>query len=97
MHIYRHLFASDVFERYEEFMHVLFETYQGAGEDAKICSAVRGPKGDRTVHCSYEWSDAWSSIFTAKSEVASISEIQRAYFAVMEALTKSLGVTDADS
>lgn len=97
MHIYRHLFTSEVFERYGDLMDLLFETYQDAGEDAKIRSAVRGPDGDRAIHSSCEWSDAWSSMFAAKSKVAPISEIRRAYFAVMEALTKSLGVVDVDS
>ena len=92
MHIYRHLFEEDVYEAYDDFIHKLFETFQGPGEDAKIRSLVQGPDGDRTRHCSYQWQQAWTCRFTTDSTVPPHSEIQRKYFALMNAITKSLGV-----
>ena len=98
LHIYRHLYGPEVFANYQAFVRALFETYQGAGEDAKIRSVITGPDGDRTSHCTYEWQQKWSSWFSAPEDVLSHSEVRNRYFSVMNSLRRSLGAQrDRDS
>ncbi|OZB60646.1 MAG: hypothetical protein B7X39_09485 [Lysobacterales bacterium 14-68-21] len=89
--IYRHLFDDEVYEAYQTYIHVLFETFTGAGLDAKIRSNVNGPDGDRTSHCTYTWNSAWSGKFS-EEKVVGKSEVRKHYYALMAVIRKSLGV-----
>lgn len=91
-HIYRHLFDAEVFDTYEALARTLFDTFQGAGENAKIRSLIRGVDGDRTRHCTFEWQEAWSASFSPSTAAASYAEIRHRYYALMNALRASLGV-----
>ena len=93
VNIYRHLFEDDVYKAYQAFIHLLFETYTGAGLDAKIRSYVKGPDGDRTNHCAYKWESAWLQKFS-DTEVAPKSEVRKQYYRLMVALRNSLGVRE---
>ncbi len=91
MNIYRHLFDDQVYAIYQEFIQILFDTYTSPGHDAKILSTIKSSDGDRTVHCTYQWKDEWSSLFVPdKAEFKDI--IKAKYLELMSALTSSLGV-----
>ncbi|MDR5855500.1 hypothetical protein P9239_06330 [Caballeronia sp. LZ062] len=91
INIYRHLFSEDVYKAYQLYMEILFEPYVGSGQDAKIRSYIKGPDGDRTIHCNYEWDPGWSLKFMS-GNVARKQEIRRQYMLVMNAFRDSFGV-----
>ena len=93
LNIYRHLFEKEVYESYQAFIFVLFDTFQGAGEDAKIRSVISGTDGDRTNHCSYQWQPDWDNRFTVLEKVLPHSEVRQKYYALMNSLRKSLGAS----
>ncbi|WP_080381341.1 hypothetical protein [Burkholderia pseudomallei] len=88
--IYRHLFDEEIYGAYQSFIHALFETFIGAGLDAKIRSHIMGLDGDRTSHCAYTWNPAWSQKF-ATENVVEKKEVRNRYFRLMNALSASLG------
>ena len=92
INIYRHLFEEDVYRNYQTFIHLLFETYNGPGHDAKLRATVDGPDGDRRTQCNYEWDEAWRSIFSDSPQIASKSDVRSGYNELMKALTKAVGV-----
>jgi hypothetical protein len=61
LNIYRHVFEVDVYDTYQAYIHILFETYTSAGHDAKLRALVRSPDGDRRTDSGYAWSEAWDS------------------------------------
>jgi hypothetical protein len=91
INIYRSLFEDEVYNAYQTYIHLLFETFTGAGLDAKIRSNLRGPDGDRTIHCSYAWDPAWAQCFS-ETNVVSKSEVRKRYYSLMQELRLSLGV-----
>lgn len=93
LNIYRHVFEAEVYEAYQDYIHVLFETYNDAGHDAKLRALVRSPDGDRRTHGGYAWSEAWDGCFSAPEHAADKREVRDKYKALMAALTRSLGVT----
>jgi hypothetical protein len=90
--IYRHLLSEELFRAYNTYSHVLFTTYSGPGEDAKIRSLISGLDGNRRTHRNYEWDPAWENAFTASTFTADKQEIEETYFAVMEAFRRCLGI-----
>lgn len=92
MYVYEHLFDKDVYYAFREFMGTLFDTFQGAGVDAKIKSLVKGPDGDRTNHTTYTWQTDWESKFAEPSEAASLHEVEVRHAALVSALSRSFGV-----
>lgn len=92
MSVYRYLFDDEVYVLYESFIRTLFETYTGAGQDARIKSLIRCNDGDRTA-CDYPWKDEWSTRFSAPGKVASKDEIRDIYHELMSELTCSFGVS----
>lgn len=93
INIYRHVFDDEVYKAYQTYIHLLFETFTGAGRDAKIRSLVHGPDGDRTNHCTYTWDPVWNDRF-AEQNVASKEDVRDRYYALMDALRISLGVRE---
>jgi hypothetical protein len=91
INIYRHLFDDEVYNNYQSYIHLLFETYTGAGHDAKILSQFNGPDGDRTTHCTYKWDPSWTEKFSPKN-VATKEAVRKHYYQLMDSLRKSLGV-----
>ncbi|WP_323120552.1 hypothetical protein [Burkholderia alba] len=92
IHIYRHLFDDDVYLAYQGFIHALFETHAGAGQDAKIRSHVEGPHGDRSRHGSYAWNPAWTARFSSV-DVADREDVRLRYFRIMDRLRAALGAS----
>lgn len=79
INIYRHVFDDNVYSTYQAFIHTLFETYTGPGQDAKILSVVKSSDGDRTAHCNYQWKEEWSSLFLS-GKMNSKNEIRTKYY-----------------
>jgi len=92
MNVYRHLFDDEVYASYQEFTHLLFETYTDPGNDAKIRSVIHCSDGNRTKHSTYPWQEEWDASFTNADKVAPKSEVRTSYYTVMAALTNSLGI-----
>lgn len=90
LNIYRHLFDEEIYRAYQSFIHVLFERFVGAGQDAKIRSHIQGFDGDRTIHCAYTWNSSWSQKFSTEN-VVERKEVRKQYFKLMNALSVSLG------
>jgi hypothetical protein len=91
VNIYRHLLGEEFFQRYQSFIEMLFVTYTEPGHDAKIKSQMRGPDGDRTKDCKYEWDKAWESSFH-EAQVASKPQLKQQYHALMTAFKNSIGI-----
>ena len=95
--IYRHLFEADVYEAYQSYIHLLFETFIGPGHDARLRTKVKGVDGDRQYDGSYEWKAEWNDQFSTLDTIPSKNEIQRAYGALMSSLTRALGIQSNDA
>ena len=92
LNIYRHVFDAEVYEAYQGYIRTLFETYTGAGHDARLRALISSPDGHRAVNCTYSWNEAWTDCFTAPERAADKAEVRATYQALMAALTRSLGV-----
>ena len=92
LNIYRHVFEHEVYDAYQDFIGALFETYTGAGQDARLRALIFGPDGDRRSDCGYTWDEAWTVSFTEPGRAAGKPEVRAKYEALMAALTRSLGV-----
>jgi hypothetical protein len=91
VNVYRYLFDAEVYEAYEKYMGLLFETYTGPGSDAKIRAYIKAPDGDRTIHCTYEWDSNWVLRFS-DANIPSKEQVRLQYHKLMQALRDSLGV-----
>jgi len=94
MYVYGHLFEGELLRAYQNFMHTLFETYQGVGVDAKIRSVVRGPEGDRSTHLSEAWKPEWDTRFADPSREASLAEVRSKYNTLIREFSQSWGVRE---
>jgi hypothetical protein len=94
LNIYRHLFDDEVYERYQAFIHTLFETYSGPGHDARIRSVIDSPDGDgnRKRDGKYGWTSTWDAHFSDPAKKASNEDVRAGYERLMNELTRSLGV-----
>jgi len=95
--VYRFLFDGEVYKAYQAFLQVLFETYTGAGHDARILSVVRGRDGDREANATYVWLPDWTARFTTPDKIATKEEVFRRYQHLMARLTRSFGVEHDDA
>ncbi|MFG6430277.1 hypothetical protein [Roseateles sp. LYH14W] len=93
LNIYRHVFDAEVYDAYQDYIHVLFDTYTAPGHDARLRALIWGPDGDRRVDCGYTWDEGWMANFSAPGQAADKAEVRARYQAVMAALTRSLGVS----
>lgn len=89
IHVNKYLLESDVFEAYQKFVGALFELYNGAGEDAKIKTAVVSSDGDRRRSPSFKWDDAFSQCFSNR-HIASKADLVKLYDEVMKAQRKGI-------
>lgn len=97
MHIHRHLFDDAVFDSYQAFVGLLFQTYTGLGHDAKLRSAVVSRDGNRRERANYAWKAEWEApregLFADRNEAPIVDKpvVRAAYLLVMQELCKSLG------
>ncbi len=92
VNIYRHILGNEFYRQYQAFMHLLFKTYSGTGQDAKIKSDVSSSDGDRTKDATYDWDDNWNKNFVVSSESTSSNDIQEQYHKLMNVFQDSIGM-----
>ncbi|MBI5741585.1 MAG: hypothetical protein HZA16_12835 [Nitrospirae bacterium] len=92
VNIYRHLLGEEFFNEYQSFISMLFVTYTGPGHDAGIRSLIKGPDGDRSMNCNYNWEKGWEAVFTDSSEVLPKQKVRAQYFVMMDAFKNSIGI-----
>ncbi|MGQ3054566.1 MAG: hypothetical protein ACT6S0_22510 [Roseateles sp.] len=92
LNIYRHVFDAEVYEAYQDYIHILFETYTDIGHDARLRALIRSPDGDRRTDAAYAWIDAWDACFAEPGNAVDKRAVRDKYGALMAALTRSLGV-----
>ena len=92
INIYRFLFAENVYQAYQSFISLLFETYTAPGENAKIRSHIQSLDGNRISDCTYEWKPEWSDVFSKKN-IEDKNAVRKAYLHLMDELRISLGIT----
>jgi len=63
VNIYKHLLTNSFFAEYQNYMDLLFKTFTGPGQDARILSFIEGPNGNRRTDAKYEWKKEWNSLF----------------------------------
>lgn len=66
VNIYRQLLSEDFYQQYNDFIHLVFLTYTGAGKDALIRTSISGPDGDRREHSSYAWEENFAEFFSSQ-------------------------------
>lgn len=93
LNIYRHVFEPEVYDAYQDFIQVLFETYTGPGHDARLRALIWGPDGDRRTDCGFAWDEAWTASFSEPGQAVDKAQVRARYKALMAALTRSLGVS----
>ena len=95
--IYRHLFDVGVYDAYQAYIHLLFETFVGPGHDARLRTVAKGGDGDRKKDGLYDWKDEWDHQFAKPDKIPSKTEVRVAYGDLMSALTRALGVQSNDA
>ncbi|WIJ24239.1 hypothetical protein [Devosia sp. RR2S18] len=83
IHIYRYLLPKDFYDKYQSFMEMIFSTYNGAGEDARLKTAIQGGDGNRRESPDFKWIAEWDQCFETR-QIASKSQLREAYHAVMD-------------
>ena len=91
INIYRHILGERFYNEYEALTKLLFKTYTGPGQDAKIKSYAACREGDRTKDASYDWNNDWYEDFVTENEVADLKEIDRQYHKLMNVFRYSIG------
>ncbi|MBX3570196.1 MAG: hypothetical protein KF914_19190 [Rhizobiaceae bacterium] len=95
VNVYRHIFSENFYKSYNLFIHEIFETFTGPGEDAKIRSEVRGGNGDRRIVFQAEWKAEWDRMFSSGKN-PSPAEIERRYLDLMHEFRSCIGLTEIE-
>lgn len=93
VNIYRHLLSEEFYQRHFELMQLLFHTFTGQGEDAKIRATITHDLGDRRAHAAYDWDSAWDAMFD-EADLPTDYQVDEAYMQAMNALKRSIGLRD---
>jgi hypothetical protein len=92
VHVYRYLLPADFFGLYDKFIHLLFSTYNGAGEDARLRTLIVSGDGDRRASKYHSWDPLWEQCFDS-TRTASKSEIAATYEALMQSQQRGIEIT----
>ena len=87
MRINKALFSEKFFKSYLFFIDILFETYTGMGEDAKLKTVHRDRK-----ECIENWDDSWNKMFTENIELSGLQELIDGYEELMSLFSQELGL-----
>ena len=93
VNIYKHLLSPSFYTAYNDFIHLVFRTYSGAGKDALIMSPISCSDGDRKQHTNYEWKDEFEHLFDTSSAPQK-GDVVSAYNAAMKELQICIGISD---
>ncbi|MBC7919739.1 MAG: hypothetical protein H7Z75_01475 [Ferruginibacter sp.] len=93
VYIYAALFSSEFIDSYNEFIHLCFQTYVGAGHNAKLRTAIKHPTGgDRTKVSSFPWQEEWNHIFSNGEDCCPLTQTRISYENLMSRFSNELGV-----
>ena len=91
IYVYVSLFSEQFVRVYHEFIHECFETYTGAGHDAKLRTLLDHPTGgDRTKSSSVAWQSDWEKLFSTNA--SPLDQVRTAYETLMSRFAEELGV-----
>jgi hypothetical protein len=93
VNVYRHLLSEEFYQRHFELMQILFRTFTGPGEDAKIRAVITHALGDRRHHAAYDWQAEWEAMFDSE-DMPTDYQVDEAYLQAMNALKRSVGLRD---
>jgi hypothetical protein len=91
-YIYAALFSPEFQKLYFTFIHLCFETYVGAGKNAKLRTYIANQFENRKKVSQTKWEDSWDELFSEPREVTPTEEIKSGYKALMARFSKELGV-----
>lgn len=91
INIYKHLLGENFHQSYEEFIHLVFQTYSGKGKDALIRSEISNFDGDRKTHTNYQWEDDFDELFDQNLPPPK-HEVTASYEKTMICLRESIGL-----
>jgi hypothetical protein len=91
VNIYRHLLSEEFYKAYNSYIHLIFQTYTGAGKDALIRSRINGPDGNRKTDTNYKWNESFDEYFL-ESDGPKKVEIVGRYEDALEALRECIGL-----
>lgn len=91
VNIYAAILGNGFLQAYDQFSKIAFQTYTAEGADAIIKSVIEGLDGDRRIHCHYEWSSNWDSLFPQKPSFDKI-KFRTFYDNVVQAFQRSIGI-----
>lgn len=94
VNIYWHLLGRSFYDSYRSYIHTLFSTFTGPGQDAKLRTEVSCGEGDRTKDCNYDWNPQWSGYFVDREKCSSLEEVKKSYDHLMNCFKSSLGITN---
>ncbi|WP_442583520.1 hypothetical protein ACSBOB_16805 [Mesorhizobium sp. ASY16-5R] len=95
INVYRHLFSESFYNAYNAFIHTVFKTFTGAGEDAKIRSEVSGGNGDRRVVFKDSWKPEWDGMFSP-GKMPSRVELETKYLDLMQEFRSCIGLKEIE-
>jgi hypothetical protein len=88
-YIYSALFSPELVKAYNDFIHCCFETYTGAGHDARIKTHINLGNADRRKYAS-PWDGAWDALFS--KSISSTDEVRSKYNKLMNTFSLELGL-----
>lgn len=93
VYIYAPLFSREFIHTYNEFIHLCFQTYAGAGHDARLRTLIEHPMGgDRKKVSPVPWQEEWNRYFSGREACHPLEEIRSSYKRLMSGFSKELGV-----
>jgi hypothetical protein len=76
----RRIFGQSFLEAYDAFMALCFQTFVGAGQDAKIRASIARQRVERSL----TWEDSWTPLFVREEDVPPQPNLIAAYNKVLE-------------
>jgi hypothetical protein len=86
------LFSRGFISLYNTFIHLCFETYVGAGHNAKLLTLVVNTNGDRKSAFPGNWDKTWDKMFSDPAKCLDKSQIKDGYFNLMNCFSSELGI-----
>lgn len=93
IYVYSSLFSSEFINNYNEFIQLCFQTYAGAGHDAKLKTSIHHLMGgNRQESSPIPWKSEWDTLFSQQEDCPPPTQIRSAYSNLMSSFAKELGV-----
>lgn len=93
VNVYRHLLSEEFYAEYNEYVHSIFLTFSGKGNDARIKAKIVERWGDRRRHANYDWDKSFDELFLEDAAIAR-EEAQKRYLSATSALRDCLGIVE---